>query len=257
MIGELDKALTRGERANLVMRAELGDWKLKLALVMLDQFAGQNTECWPRMSTIAKCMNCHRRTAQAAISELTARGIVRYRDRLVGLASRRYTIDYVILADLQPVTRPQREMPTSLAPRAWDPSARCLPPQRQEPTYNTQAPSQRTFSEQSGGTAAAVCEDVSRRVARGEKEAEAKQVQRLNCAKLKAVTLLRGNRVWDRSIGELLEIAGRNNEGNSLPRVMEVIEMADKAGPADRGAWIKEAIEKGWKPSGRRTGVSA
>ncbi len=253
--GEADKALTRGERANLVMRAELGDWKQKLALIILDQFAGQNAGCWPRMSTIAKCMNCHRRTARAAVSLLAARGIVRYKDRLLGLASRRYTIEYGVLADLQSIAPPRHEAPTPPARGAYPLGTRRPPPRHEAPTYNKQTTATRTVTEHSGRAAAvpgSVPEDVQSRsgvAQRQDQEAEkaAKHAQHRIRARLRAIALLSGNRVWGRSITALVEIAARGNDGNPLPRVMEVIEMADAAKPTDRGAWIKEAIEQDWR----------
>ena len=263
-----DNSLTRGERANLVMRANLGDWKQKLALIILDQYSGQDRRCWPWLSSIAGCMNVCRRTATEAISRLTARGIVRYRDQVVGRASRSYVIDYTALAGLQPPPPPQQQMPLIPAADAWDPrmtcatpahevrdpqarharvpSTSCATPAHEVRDYNKQTTAIGNINEHGSG-AAAVCADVPE-VARGEDQDPEKirRAQHLLRARLKAIRLLTEAGVWGKALAGLIEIAAAD-DGNPLPRVVQAIQMADEAKPTDRGAWIKEAIEKGWR----------
>ena len=102
MADKNDRALTRGERADLVMRAELGDMKLKAALLVLDQFSGQRDHCWPKLPTIASTMCCSERTAQYAILRLRKMGLLTYSDENRGRASRIYSIDYERLIEYQP-----------------------------------------------------------------------------------------------------------------------------------------------------------
>ena len=241
-----DNSLTRGERANLVMRANLGDWKQKLALIILDQYSGQDRRCWPWLSSIAGCMNVCRRTATEAISRLTARGIVRYRDQVVGRASRSYVIDYTALAGLQPPPPPQQQMPLIPAADAWDPRMTCATPAHEVRDYNKQTTAIGNINEHGSG-AAAVCADVPE-VARGEDQDPEKirRAQHLLRARLKAIRLLTEAGVWGKALAGLIEIAAAD-DGNPLPRVVQAIQMADEAKPTDRGAWIKEAIEKGWR----------
>ncbi len=279
MIGEPDKALTRGERANLVVRAPITGMKLKCALLVLDQFTGQHADCWPRMATLARAMGCTRRTARAAISELRALGIVEFRDTRLGFHSRRYRIRYDRLAQFQrstaadPLPRRLERDPSGVGnlflPPAEESSGGVgnpfLPLGRNLPggSEDSSAVNKQTTARETPTEHAAEAGGVSERAAQGPvcllgstDRQGVQRAQQLIRAKLKAIELLKDNLIWDKAIGPLLDICGQVNDGNPLPRVMEVIEMADLAKPKLRGAWIKEAIEKGWKPGGRRMGLS-
>ena len=63
-------------------------------------------------------------------------------------------------------------------------------------------------------------------------------------AKLKSEELLKENLVWGKAIVPLIEIAA-SKDGNPLPRVMEVIEMADRDNPKLRGGWYQPSSQ-GW-----------
>lgn len=279
-----DRALTRGERANLVTRAELGDWKLKLTLLVLDQFSGQRDYCWPKVATITSAM-CVRseRTTQEAIKRLKEMGLLTYVDENRGRASRVYSIDYEALIEYQPYVKNLRfrgaghAPPTPVNSRgaggaplqvvhptgAGGAPVGCKPRTPRgaggAPITNKQGTSSETPTEQAaedGGVPKSASQGPV--CLSGSPDHQVVQrLQQLIRAKLKAIELLKDNLVWDRALEPLIEIAARASDGNPLPRVMQVIEMADLAKPKLRGAWIKEAIEKGWQPKGRRRGASA
>lgn len=290
-----DRTLTKGERTNLVTRAELGDGKLKAALFVLDQFANQSAGRWPLVGELASCMCFKKRSAIYAIKRLRAMGIIDYHDEIPGRASRVYSIDYYRLMDYQPqpdvpalafhpavAHRPDApekrgadSAPHAKPARGADSAGRASPAphandaaqNRPDDTRNGDADSA-PHNIQTGSV-----EDRSRQntdqntdqkcaqspvcLSGSTDEQGVKRAQHLIRAKLKAAELLKDNLVWNAAIGPLLEFAGQANDNNPLPRVMEVVEMADLASPKIRGAWIKEAIEKGWKPSGHRKGATA
>ena len=269
MATKTDRALTRGERANLVMRATLGDMKLKTALLVLDQFSGQRDYCWPKLATIASSMCCSERTARYAISRLKKMGILEYSDENRGRPSRVYSIDYERLLEFQPYVKnlkfraAESAALQNLQARAANGAAQgckpCTPrPAESAPITNKQVTSSATPTEQaaaaSGGSKSASQGPVC--LLKPENDENVKRAAQLVRAKLKAAELLTGNLVWSKEVDLLLALA-ENEDGNPLPRVMEVIEMADLAKPKLRGAWIKEAIEKRWKPRASRRGATA
>ena len=284
MAKKLDRALTRGERANLVTRAELGDWKLKLALLVLDQFSGQRDYCWPKMGTIASAMCCSERTAQSAISRLKVMGLLDYTDENRGRASRIYSIDYEALIEYQPYVKTLKFRGAGHAPptlvnsrgaggaplHAVHPTGArgapvgCKPRtprgEGDAPITNKQGTSSETPTEQAA--AAGGVSEISSQgpVCLSPTATGAKRAQQLIRWNLKAAELLRANCVWARDIGNLTEFASRDrDDGNPIPRIDEVIRMADEAGTTvkNRGGWIKDGIEKGWKPKGQRGVASA
>ncbi len=121
--------LNRGQRADLVTRTVVGGPKgSKAALLILDQYSGQNPHCWPEMPAIARCAEVTTRQLRRALAYLSAKKVgqdacpacsgaetdpppalcicrrgplVTFEDGLRGIASRTYWIQYPILAELQ------------------------------------------------------------------------------------------------------------------------------------------------------------
>lgn len=284
-----DRALTRGDRTNLVTFAELGDKGLKAALFVLDQFGNQSAGRWPMVGELASCMCCPTRMAQYAIKRLRKMGIIDYHDEIPGQASRQYSIDYDRLMEFQPEVRTLAFHPAGAnrpddsenrgadsAPHAVSARGANTAPHAGLAPHANAAPQNRPDDPQNRGAGSAPPNIQTRSVEdRSEQNTDqkcaqspvcllgssdvqgVKRAQQLIRAKLKAAELLKENLVWNAAIGPVIELAAQTNDGNPLPRVMEVVEMADLASPKIRGAWIKEAIEKGWKPKGRRGVVSA
>lgn len=93
--------LTVWDRHNMVARAKLPSSRHKLALVVLQSYAGEDGICWPSMQTIADAMCASKRTAQTAIHELEKMGHVSFEGERPGLPSRRYRIHYQTLPQME------------------------------------------------------------------------------------------------------------------------------------------------------------
>ena len=197
--------------------------RLKCALLILDQFSGQQEFCWPKLPTLASAMCCSDRTAQRAIAGLKELDLLSYDDKNLGKASRRYQIEYLNLIPYQPA----------------HPRGVILSPITDKQNY------QGTISEHNGTAAAVKSSCLS--------DQEKTLKIRIQLATTpRAIELLEANGVWGKELTGLIRIAGATRkDGNPMPRLNQVIEMAKRKGDGigNRGAWIKRCIEKGWQPN--------
>lgn len=96
--------MTRGDRLNLILHAEVGSAITKAVLFVLDNYIGDSMTCWPSRETIATKANCSADSVDRAIKSLRDEGIVIVTKRGNGNAqtSNLYRIDYQRLKATQP-----------------------------------------------------------------------------------------------------------------------------------------------------------
>lgn len=268
-----DRSMTKGQRANLVTRAQLGHYKRKLLLFVLDQFDGAK---WaPSIGVLARCANCSRRYVSQAIVELVRQGIVDYEDR-PGEAKRVYRINYDRLATLvaadDPQSRGGRDHPD--APEARPPAHSVRDPlggpetapahSVRDPAHSVPdpvhgvrdvahvAPHKQTREEEDvlehGVPALSVCSAAARPAALVASEAVLQRRKTL-AASLRAGRLLAAEGVWAKDVAKLVRAAAAGGTDPGA-RVAEVIALADRRPSSERSnrpAWIAKAIGKGWK----------
>lgn len=254
---ESNKALTRGERSNLITRADVGDMKLKTALFVLDQYGGQIAGQWPSMDELANAMCCSLSTARRAIRTLAAMGLIEYSDLLPDKASRTYWIKFdQLAASTQPASGIRIKAGQIDLASQIDAAGQIDRPQsgrgasESRPVkltgHNKQTTVQRKREEQNKKTSALQIVGLS----------DSEKIRRVKIqltAMPRAVQLLKSQGVWANQITDLIRIAAAADtvDGNPMPRLMQVVKMAMAAGDAigSRPAWIVKALQKNWKPN--------